>query len=93
MLIALNFCTGVLESELRPSAGSPMMKILEILDYIFVSIFTVELGLNIFVNWKDEFMEDRWNWFDALIVLGTCLKMLNHARSLELTCRNDEGPA
>jgi hypothetical protein len=71
LLIALNFVTGILESEVRPAKDSALKTTLEILDYSFVSIFSVELALNVFVNWKDDFVNDSWNWFDAFIVFGT----------------------
>ena len=77
LLIALNFFAGVLESEFLPEPGSGLLKIFQMLDYSFVTIFTVELGLNLISNWYYDFVDDRWNLFDLLVVLGDfCLYII-----------------
>ena len=35
----------------------------------FTLIFTIELGINLFANWKRKFVKNGWNWLDLLIVI------------------------
>ena len=38
------------------------------MDYLFTSMFTIELGLNLFCHWLQEFFTSGWNVLDLVVV-------------------------
>jgi hypothetical protein len=53
----------------QPEDGSPADKVLQTFDLIFVVLFTVELGINMFGNLWLAFFMDGWNYFDTFVVI------------------------
>ena len=68
-LIILNFAAGLAESEVRPEPGSQLLVMFQVFDYCFVTAFTIELVINLFGTWREDFIEDKWNFFDTFIVV------------------------
>jgi len=52
-----------------PEAGSTSDSVLQTFDLIFVVLFTVELGINMFANLFIDFVSDGWNYFDTFVVI------------------------
>lgn len=46
-------------------------QILSILDYVFIALLTIEVGIRIF-GLRQEFRKNCWNVYD-LVVVGICL--------------------
>lgn len=46
-----NFALNILETEVKPGPGDDMAKNMHIADLGFTAFYTLELGLNLFVNW------------------------------------------
>jgi len=46
-----NFALNILETEVRPSPGDDLAEKLHVADLCFTAFYTMELGLNLFVNW------------------------------------------
>jgi hypothetical protein len=69
ILIAIIVNTVTLALDAHPSLPKTGLDILQILNYIFTAIFTIEvifkiIGLGLFEYWKDHF-----NKFDMIIVI------------------------
>ena len=60
-IIFLNFLCSVLNYELLPQPGSHLDNLFNIFEIVFLSIFSVELALNMFANWFFPFVTDGWN--------------------------------
>ena len=70
LAIVANFLANIVEAQLNPiDPDSQAFRSLEILDFIFIMIFLVELVLNMIAHWFWEFWGDRANWADTFIVI------------------------
>ncbi len=71
---AQNFAANVAEAQLVRSlqngdgSATPVGDALTGLNLAFTLAFTVELGLNLTVNWWRPFLASGWNLLDALVV-------------------------
>ena len=74
LLILANFMANALECQYKLSLvnddGTPTAfgQTLIYLDKFFTWVFTLELLLNLYAHWKDEFVKDGWNNFDLFVV-------------------------
>ncbi|EKX36094.1 hypothetical protein GUITHDRAFT_117764 [Guillardia theta CCMP2712] len=73
------FFLNCVQAELTPSSDSVASTVFNVTDIIFTAIFTFELALNIFVNWKGKygmkFWLNGWNIFDTVIVIVSLLSL------------------
>eukprot|EP00960_Hanusia_phi_P027932 747115-Hanusia_phi.AAC.2 len=73
------FFLNCVQAELTPSSDSAAATLFNLTDIIFTAIFTFELVLNIFVNWKGKygikFWLNGWNIFDTVIVIVSLLSL------------------
>eukprot|EP00960_Hanusia_phi_P037328 752875-Hanusia_phi.AAC.1 len=60
-IIFLNFLCSVLNYELLPQPGSHLDHLFNTFEIAFLSIFAVELALNMFAHWFVPFFTDGWN--------------------------------
>jgi hypothetical protein len=67
--IMLNFVCNAVEAEVLPMEGDKADRILQTFDFVFVALFTAELGLNLFANLWSDFVMDLWNYFDSFVVI------------------------
>ena len=71
--VVQNFLANAIEAQINTENIDGSLtyegKILQILDYIFTSLFTIELGLNLFCNWFREFFSVGWNVLDLVVVI------------------------
>ena len=70
-----NFLTSIIEAQLNTDSlikpdGSPTpyQQSLDNLNLAFTIVFTVDLLVNLFAHWIDEFVSNHWSLFDAVIV-------------------------
>lgn len=74
MLLIANFFLNAWEAqlegtlELEDGSPSPMAVTFHKLDITFTAIFTVELSLNLYAHWMQEFITDGWCIFDFIVV-------------------------
>ena len=76
VIIVINFLCNAVEAELLPPEGSKEDHVLETLDKIFVALFTIELGVNMFANLWTRFVSDGWNYFDGFVVIISLVAIL-----------------
>lgn len=69
VVIVINFMCNAVEAELLPQEGSQEDNVLEAFDRVFVALFTIELGINMFANLWTRFLADGWNYFDSFVVI------------------------
>eukprot|EP00961_Rhodomonas_salina_P080510 1083277-Rhodomonas_salina.1 len=72
-LIILNFILNAASSEILPEDGTHLAMIFEDVEIAFTAIFTLELIINLFVNWWKPFFNDSWNVFDLLVITASLL--------------------
>ncbi len=67
-----NFLANAVEAQIEVSnedgSLTPNGKVLEGLDYLFTSMFAIELGLNLFCHWFHDFFTSGWNVLDLVVV-------------------------
>ena len=55
------------------------------MDWGFTIVFAVELMLNIYAHWMDEFLADAWNIFDTIVVVISLVAPLLTAQNIPVT--------
>jgi hypothetical protein len=74
-LLVANFAFSAMEAQagdnltLEDGSPSQIAKALAFSDNFFISIFTIELVLNLYAHWMRDFISDPWCCFDFLVVL------------------------
>ena len=58
LVIIASFITIVIETQLQPDDGSSVARTLASLDWAYLVVFTIELGLNLFSYWWSRFWKD-----------------------------------
>ena len=59
-VLAANFVALLVAAQIEPTPGTTTGTVMDQLEYVFTSIFTAELLLNIFVNWFWPFIRNLW---------------------------------
>ena len=83
-VIAANFLVTILEKEIDPFRIQKYPNVWLVLDYVFNSIFILELMLNLYGSWFFEFWKSGWNVFDFIVVLSGVLTMAQVAALKQL---------
>lgn len=57
--------------------GEPegLPKVLEVINYVFAGIFTIEAAIKI-IAFKKRYFNDGWNVFDFVVVVGTYIGII-----------------
>jgi hypothetical protein len=82
MFIFANFLANAFESQYKASlvrddgTPTPVGHALINLDLFFTWVFTLELLMNIYAHWREEFVSDNWNIFDLFVVSTGHIAML-----------------
>lgn len=66
-----------------PAINNAAGFILEILDYIFLGIFIIEMILKL-IAYRLSYFKDGWNWFDMLIILVSVFSNLSFLSSFRV---------
>lgn len=73
LLISTNFVVNLAEAQFLPPPGSREATIYWILDIVFTALFTIELCINLYVNWWREFVSNGWSVFDLVVVASSLI--------------------
>lgn len=85
LVILAAFTASVVAEELKNPDDNSHGPIIESLQFSFTVFFCLELMVNAFAHWRDEFLADRWNWFDTIIVsLSILSEFVDHARTVQV---------
>jgi len=80
--IFASFLANAFESQYKASlvrddgTPTPVGHALINLDLFFTWVFTLELLMNIYAHWREEFVSDNWNIFDLFVVSTGHIAML-----------------
>lgn len=76
-VVALNFLVSILEKSLpEDHSTSETQQVFWLLELTFVSIFSLELLLNMSANLVTRFTRDPWNIFDSFVVAIAVLSLV-----------------
>lgn len=85
VVILVNFAFSMMSAELLPEAGSPEYAMFELAEDLFTYFFTVELAVNMWVNWWEPFlfeMDGSWNvgnMFDVIVIAASWVQIIFRA--------------
>jgi voltage-gated sodium channel len=68
-VIMLAFLIAMIEAECGLTCTPETVVVLKVFEIVFTTIFTIELGINMFGNWFWHFLNDPWNLFDLFVVI------------------------
>ena len=67
-LLVVNFIIDIVQSEMRPEAGTREARIFQAFDISFTVLFTVDLVINFFSHSPRTFFRKGWNLLDLVII-------------------------
>ena len=62
------FAKSICQAEIIPAKDSTAFTVLQIIDYVLTSLFTIELLVTCFAHMGFVFFQDGWRIFDSLVV-------------------------
>ena len=68
VVIFASYGIAIVNSQLLPPPGSDSEYYMKLAEWIFTSIFALELAVNLFGHWFWPFFNCTWNCFDFLVV-------------------------
>lgn len=61
---------------MQPRPGDDAFYVINLLDHIYLTIFTCELLANMFCNWWKKFCDDAWLRFDFMVVMLSLVQIV-----------------